>query len=189
MKNTIRVRKNPSASRRGLQQKTGDKSGGAVPHGGTKLAHEGFELPPDAPHHACLCIFDKDYQEPANKVPLTETEFAHLMQLGVSGPVRSGDIIAAAVREKLSPNPEIIRALSENEHASMASNALLTLLVERQRYTGQRTDYQAALSLAVEPSTQIAEGLHQLSLAVQQRLTASMQAVDAILFPHHEVAK
>ena len=182
MKNTIRVRKNPSASRRGLQQKTGDKSGGAIPHGGTKPAHEGFELPPDAPHHACLCIFDRDYQEPANKVPLTETEFAHLMQLGVSGPVRSGDIIAAAVREKLSPNPEIIRALSENEHASMASNALLTLLVER-------TDYQASLSLAVESSTEFAEGLHQLSLAVQQRLTASMQAVDAILFPHHEVAK
>jgi len=35
-----------------------------------------FRLPPDAPHHACLVIFDREHQQPVTKVPLAEDEFS-----------------------------------------------------------------------------------------------------------------
>lgn len=68
MKNTVRVHKHSATKGPEIQPQT-------APAQPQAPIEDQFRLPQDAPHHACLVIFDREHQQPVTKVPLTEDEF------------------------------------------------------------------------------------------------------------------
>lgn len=127
MKNTVRARKNGATKRTASQGQTIEVK--------SKFGPE-FDLPKDAPHHACLAIFSREEQGLVSKIPLSEEEFNGLWRMTVNELMKlppqatanltPGHVIAGWLRARLQMNS----VLNEFESAKAQSHALHTLLLE-----------------------------------------------------------
>jgi hypothetical protein len=130
MKTSPRIHRNGATKPAATQTKTSRRAPAKRPPDVAPKDFGGqFRLPKDALNHACLCVFDRHDQEPANKVPLTEQEYENLWGFALSKNTTVPQFTADAIRLKLEL-PNMYGALGELDRAVEQSNALHWLLYE-----------------------------------------------------------
>jgi len=92
-----------------------------------------FQIPEDATHQCCLVIFDRDNQEPAQKIPLSEDEFKQLWELAVVWRTERKGFLAGLVAEiirKHLATPED-DGFDELENVIQKARGLLELMADK----------------------------------------------------------
>lgn len=158
MKNTIRVRKDGATKPTALQTKI-------------KLSPE-FKLPADAPHAACLAIFNRE-DGAMFRIPVSEKEFDDIWRQSIKpGALPLKEFIASAIREKISRG-ENWEADQAFEAAALKAIGLIDLLFSK-LIADDPDCYNAALVNYNAEKTQIIRGIQEFVIEVKNGLTAGL---------------
>jgi hypothetical protein len=142
-----------------------------------------FDLEAGNPENLCLVLFDREGQEPVQRIPLTEKEMATLCK--AKSPLQpnreTAEIVADAVREKLGPHGlggigrvALSDELANAKAQSAALHQLLSLAVNR----GDGGDpFGEELTL----------GMYELQWVTSDRLDRVYDAVSALELEAHNL--
>jgi hypothetical protein len=132
-----------------------------------------FGLKRTDPDPLCLCVFNRELQMPAQKIPISDSEFNQVWETAFKAGSGVEEFVASAVREEL------------NKPATMAAHNAVACELEDAIIQANALNWLLEISLCYlkesNPSPTIAAGIASLSGVVFNRLRGASSAVRGAL--------